>query len=293
MFIPLYDSNHLRFIRLQYVTIGLIAANVLVYFGTVLAGETFTNAALLGLGFIPSVVYHTAELAPQYVVVPEAFSYVTYSFLHADLIHLGGNMLFLWVFGDNIEDALGHVRYLAFYLACAAGGAFLHGMVAPDSQAPLIGASGAIAGVVTAYLILYPRVKIWILAFGRIPLRVPAYMVLALWIGVQMLLFALGGDDQTLLGLPRRRHRHRRAAGVRVAPARCCGRLGGASRRRSRKRGGRSGTCLSRRPLGPPVGKGPARETSRCAGSCHPCSRRRPDRSATQGRWSARRLAER
>ncbi len=196
MFIPLYDSNHLRFIRLQYVTIGLIAANVLVYFGTVLAGETFTNAALLGLGFIPSVVYHTAELAPQYVVVPEAFSYVTYSFLHADLIHLGGNMLFLWVFGDNIEDALGHVRYLAFYLACAAGGAFLHGMVAPDSQAPLIGASGAIAGVVTAYLILYPRVKIWILAFGRIPLRVPAYVVLALWIGVQMLLFALGGDDQ-------------------------------------------------------------------------------------------------
>jgi len=196
MFIPLHDANHLRFIRLQYVTIGLIAANALVYFGTVLAGENFTNAAVLGLGFIPSVVHRTAELAPQYVVIPEAFSYLTYSFLHADLFHLGGNMLFLWVFGDNVEDALGHLRYLAFYLACAAGGALLHGLVAPDSQAPLIGASGAIAGIVTAYLVLYPRIKVWVLAFGRIPLRVPAYVVLALWIAMQLLLFAFGGDDQ-------------------------------------------------------------------------------------------------
>ena len=196
MFIPLHDANRLRFIRLQYVTIGLIAANALAYFGTVLAGETFTNAAVLGLGFIPSVVHRTAELAPQYVVMPEAFSYLTYSFLHADLLHLGGNMLFLWVFGDNVEDALGHFRYLVFYLACAAGGALLHGMVAPDSQAPLIGASGAIAGIVAAYLVLYPRIKVWVLAFGRIPLRVPAYIVLALWIAAQLLLFTFGGDDQ-------------------------------------------------------------------------------------------------
>ncbi|WP_315924921.1 rhomboid family intramembrane serine protease [Mesorhizobium sp. SP-1A] len=196
MFIPLYDSNRLRFIRIQYVTIGLIALNVVVYFGTVFAGENFTNAAMLGLGFIPSVVHHTAELAPQYIVVPETLSYVTYSFLHADLIHLGGNMLFLWVFGDNVEDALGHLRYLVFYLACAVGGALLHGMVAPDSQAPLIGASGAIAGVVTAYLILYPRVKVWILAFARIPLRIPAYVVLALWIGTQFVLFLRGGEDE-------------------------------------------------------------------------------------------------
>jgi membrane associated rhomboid family serine protease len=105
-------------------------------------------------------------------------------------------MLFLWVFGDNVEDALGHFRYLVFYLACAIGGALFHGMVAPDSQAPLIGASGAIAGVVVAYLILYPRVKIWILAFARIPLRIPAYIPLALWILLQFTMFALGGEDQ-------------------------------------------------------------------------------------------------
>lgn len=196
MFIPLYDSNHLRTIRLQYVTIGLIAINIAAYLATTVGGENFSNAAVLGLSFIPSVVHHTAELAPQFVIIPENLSYLTYSFLHIDLFHLGGNMLFLWVFGDNVEDALGHYRYLLFYVACAIGGAAFHGLVAPDSQAPLIGASGAVAGVVTAYLILYPKVKIWILAFARIPLRIPAYIPLALWILLQFVMFAMGGEDQ-------------------------------------------------------------------------------------------------
>ena len=196
MFIPLYDSNHLRSISLQYVTFGLIAANVVVYLATTLGGAGFTTAAVLGLGFIPSVVHDTAVLPAQYALLPSQFSYLTYSFLHADILHLGGNMLFLWVFGDNVEDALGHFRYLVFYLACAAAGAAVQGLVAPDSQAPLIGASGAIAGVVTAYLILFPRVKVWILAFARIPLRIPAYIVLALWILVQVVMFLAGGEDQ-------------------------------------------------------------------------------------------------
>jgi membrane associated rhomboid family serine protease len=196
MFIPLYDSNHLRSISLQYVTFGLIAANVIVYLATTLGGDSFTTAAVLGLGFIPSVVHDTAELPAQYILIPESFSYITYAFLHADILHLGGNMLFLWVFGDNVEDALGHFRYLVFYLACAVAGAFVHGLVGPDSQAPLIGASGAIAGVVTAYLILFPRVKVWILAFGRIPLRIPAYIALALWILLQVVMFLAGGEDQ-------------------------------------------------------------------------------------------------
>ena len=196
MFIPLHDANALHHIKLQYVTLGLIAANIVIYFATTLGGEQFANAAILGLGFIPSVVHHTAGLPVQFVVVPEDWSYLTYAFLHADIIHLGGNMLFLWVFGDNVEDALGHLRYLVFYLVCAAAGAFVHGLVAPDSQEPLIGASGAIAGVVTAYLVLHPRVKIWILAFARIPIRIPAYIIIALWIALQFVMFAIGGDDR-------------------------------------------------------------------------------------------------
>ncbi|RAZ86636.1 rhomboid family intramembrane serine protease [Mesorhizobium hawassense] len=196
MFIPLYDTNRLRHIRLQYVTIGLIVANALVFLATTIGGENFTNAAVLGLGFIPSVVHDKAELSPEFVVIPESLSYLTYSFLHADIFHLGGNMLFLWVFGDNVEDALGHIRYLIFYLACAVAGAFFQGLVAWDSETPLIGASGAIAGVVAAYLILYPRVKVWVLAFARIPLRIPAFIPLILWILFQVVMFASGGENQ-------------------------------------------------------------------------------------------------
>ena len=196
MFVPLYDTNRLHHIRFAYVTIGLIALNIVVYCVTTLGGEDFSNAAMLGLGFIPSVVYHYAELAPQFIVVPERWSYLTYSFLHLDVLHLGGNMLFLWVFGDNVEDAMGHLRFLAFYLLSAAAGALMHGLVAPESQAPLIGASGAVAGVVTAYLMLYPRNKVWILAFARIPLRVPAAWALAAWISLQFVMFLWAGEDQ-------------------------------------------------------------------------------------------------
>lgn len=196
MFIPLYDSNHLRHIRLQYVTFALIALNVIVYAVTYLGSEEFMTAAVLGLGYIPSVVHDTAELSPDLVIIPEQMSYITYSFLHGDLLHLGGNMLFLWVFGDNVEDALGHFRFLVFYLLCAFAGAWLHGFMIPDSQTPLIGASGAIAGVVVAYLMLYPRVKVWVLAFARIPLRIPAWIPLVLWVIFQFAMIAIGGDDE-------------------------------------------------------------------------------------------------
>ena len=196
MFIPLHDANSLKRIKLQYVTIGLIAVNVVVYFFTNLGSEQFAIAAVYGLGYIPSVVFDYVELPADLTLVPEDLTYVSYAFLHGDIFHLGGNMLFLWVFGDNVEDALGHFKFLIFYLLCAIAGALLHGILAPDSQVPLIGASGAIAGVVAAYLVLHPRVKIWILAFGRIPLRIPAYITLALWIVFQFVMFAVAGDDQ-------------------------------------------------------------------------------------------------
>ena len=196
MFIPLHDANSLKHIKIQYVTIGLIAANVLVFLLTALGTENFTNAAVLGLGYIPSTVYNIAERPPELTLVPDQATYITYAFLHGDIFHLGGNMLFLWVFGDNVEDALGHFRYLVFYLLCAVAGAVVHGMIAPDSQQPLIGASGAIAGVVAAYLMLHPRVKIWVLAFARIPLRLPAFIVLALWVVFQFAMLAIGGEDQ-------------------------------------------------------------------------------------------------
>jgi membrane associated rhomboid family serine protease len=200
MFIPLHDANSLKHIQLQYVTIGLIVVNVIVFAVTALGGDTYINAAAVELGYIPSTIYDYAERPPELTVVPDYATFITYAFLHSDIFHLGGNMLFLWVFGDNVEDALGHVRYLVFYLLCAIAGAFVHGIVAQQSQAPLIGASGAIAGVVAAYLILHPRVKIWVLAFARIPLRLPAFVVLALWIGFQFVMFLAGGEEQISWG---------------------------------------------------------------------------------------------
>jgi membrane associated rhomboid family serine protease len=196
MFIPLHDANSLRYIKLQYVTLGLIAANCIVYALTAFSSQDAQIAAVYGLGYIPSVAFDQIVLPPEMAVVPEDLTYLTYAFLHGDIFHLGGNMLFLWVFGDNVEDALGHIRFIAFYLLCAIAGALLHGVLAPASQTPLIGASGAIAGVVAAYLMLHPRVKIWVLAFGRIPLRIPAWIVLALWILFQFAMLAISGEDQ-------------------------------------------------------------------------------------------------
>lgn len=196
MFIPLHDANSLKYIKLQYVTIGLIVANILVYLLTRMQSEQTAIATVFSLGYVPSVVFDRVELPAGIATVPEDLTYITYAFLHGDIFHLGGNMLFLWVFGDNVEDALGHVKYLIFYLLCAIAGAFFHGLMAPDSQTPLIGASGAIAGIVAAYLVLHPRVKIWVLAFGRIPLRIPAYLTLALWIAFQFFMFFAAGEDQ-------------------------------------------------------------------------------------------------
>jgi membrane associated rhomboid family serine protease len=196
MFIPLYDSNALRHIRFQYVTIGLIIANVLMFVATVLGvSEETAWADSIGLGYIPAVINGAAELAPSDIIVPENLTYITYAFLHADIFHLGGNMLFLWVFGDNVEDALGHVKFLIFYLLCGAAGAFLHGVILPVSESPLIGASGAIAGVVSAYLILHPRVKLWVLVLMRIPLRIPAWIPLLLWVGFQFTMLFVQTED--------------------------------------------------------------------------------------------------
>ena len=197
MFIPLHDANELRHIKHSYVNIAIIAINVAAFvFTAVTASESFSNASVLGLGYIPSVIHDTVELPPELVLVPENLTYLTYAFLHADIFHLGGNMLFLFVFGDNVEDAMGHVKYLIFYLLCAAAGAFLHGIILAGSEEPLIGASGAIAGVVVAYLMLHPHVKLWVLALMRIPLRIPAWIPIGLWVIFQFVMLFTQTDDQ-------------------------------------------------------------------------------------------------
>lgn len=200
MFIPLHDAVALKYIRVQYVTIGIIVANILVWLLATLASPGIVERASLGLGFIPAVIFDYAVLEPSLVIVPGDVTFVTYAFLHLDFWHMASNMLFLWVFGDNVEDALGHGRFLLFYLLCAAAGAALHGFVGPTSEGPLIGASGAVSGVVAAYLFLHPRVRIWVLVLFRIPLPLPAFIPLALWIVQQFVMLALDLDGMVSWG---------------------------------------------------------------------------------------------
>ena len=117
-------------------------------------------------------------------------------FLHTDVIHLASNMMFLWVFGDNVEDAMGHIKYLAFYLLCGVAAALTQAMMQPASQLPLMGASGAVAGTIAAYLILHPRVLVWVLAFRIIPLRVTATWILGLWVATQLFMILINRGDQ-------------------------------------------------------------------------------------------------
>jgi membrane associated rhomboid family serine protease len=196
VFIPLHDDNPLENIPRQYVTWALIAANVLVFvfFQGAMAGD-FGYATAAEFGLTPIAVPGFDPIPDTAAEFHDSLTFVTYSFLHADIIHLGGNMLFLWVFGDNVEDAMGHFRFFVFYMLCAIAGGVLHDVMLPTSTVPLIGASGAVAGIVAAYLVLHPRVRVWVLALGRIPLRLSAMWVLGAWIVLQVVNVVLAGPD--------------------------------------------------------------------------------------------------
>jgi len=185
MFVPLHDENSLKSIRFPYVTVALILINVAVYLFERL---NLSEAAIASFALVPSELFSLLPLAhpeagPE---IPERLTLLTYMFFHADILHLAGNMLFLWVFGDNVEDAMGHLKFLFFYLACGVFAGLVHAWVESGSVNPLIGASGAVAGVIAAYLMLHPRVRVWVLALKAIPLRISAAFALGLWILLQI-----------------------------------------------------------------------------------------------------------
>ena len=199
VFIPLSVDNPLRSIRFQWVTVAIIAANVLVFIWQVSPGGAAMAASF---AVVPSELFRAhifggAVVSPnESIHVPEGLTLITYQFLHGDIIHIASNMLFLWVFGDNVEDDLGHAKYLIFYLACGIAGGLMHAWMQPTSTLPLIGASGAVAGVIAAYLMLHPRVMVWVLAFRIIPLRISAFWVLGLWVLTQFAMIFFGPKDQ-------------------------------------------------------------------------------------------------
>ena len=216
MVIPVHDVNPVR--RTPWVTYALIAANVLVFVSmpgladSVTGGGSLTRLCRLQefldhYAAVPQELIHhrmprlvpTGEvgLSPQgnagCVVAPPGYdkspelSVFTAMFLHGGWLHLLGNMLFLLIFGNNIEDRMGHVRFLLFYVVCGYAASYGFALLNADSSDPLIGASGAIAGVLGAYLVLYPKARIWVLVPFLIflPLRLPAWMVLGFWFVLQ------------------------------------------------------------------------------------------------------------
>jgi membrane associated rhomboid family serine protease len=179
-FIPLKDLNPRR--SFPFINVLLILINMVVFF--------FFERAMLPAAFAANAVIPArlpAFLAGHLGVAPTFLPLLTSMFLHGTILHLLGNMLFLWVFGDNVEDHFGHLGYLLFYLFCGVGSGLTHIFFNWGSHVPAVGASGAISGVMGAYLVLYPRAKVLTLVFFIFPVEIPAVFILVYWFLIQFL----------------------------------------------------------------------------------------------------------
>jgi len=197
---PLGDDNS-DIVITPYVNYALIAVNVLVfvflqglggneaftYAFSLVPQEITTGVDLVGRQAIEIGGQTVGTIDHQNTPLPVYFNFLSSMFMHGDFGHILGNMLFLWIFGDNIENLIGHFRFLVFYLVCGFAAAVAQIVMGPDSIIPMLGASGAISGVLGAYLLLFPTRRVRALIF-RIYTTVPAYVALGLWIGFQLLM---------------------------------------------------------------------------------------------------------
>lgn len=142
----------------------------------------------LKYGVIPSVIFGYQTLPSELQLFHPYLSLITSMFLHGGWLHIGSNMLYLWIFGDNIEESIGHFKFILFYLLCGAAAAFSQSIISPESLTPMIGASGGIAGILGAYIVLHPKAPVQVLMIILIFIRfisLPAWVVLGVWIGTQ------------------------------------------------------------------------------------------------------------
>jgi len=190
---PIRDHNPSG--TFPFVTISLITANSLVFLYEVSLGRSL-EIFLYHHGLVPYLVTNFSRI-PGLDLPDVAKTFFTHMFLHGGWLHVIGNMWYLWIFGDNVEDRLGHARFLFFYLACGLAAALIQYVLVPDSRVPMVGASGAIAGVLGAYFICFPRARIDLLIFFFFfidIIAVPAFLVLLLWFVMQFFngVFTLG-----------------------------------------------------------------------------------------------------
>ncbi len=181
MVFPLYDDNPFRLPVRPIVTWLLILTNILVFVVEIAGGDDDAQILANALGVTPTVLLGGGV---DGLPVP-VLTLVTYMFLHANIMHIFGNMVFLWVFGDDVEEALGRGRFLVFYLACGVVGALVFVASDPQFAGPLIGASGAISGVIIAYVMLRPCAKVTVL-LSIIPVRISAFWVIGIFVATQL-----------------------------------------------------------------------------------------------------------
>jgi membrane associated rhomboid family serine protease len=184
--IPLRDDNPTEITPV--VTVAFIVACVLVFLYESSLPMPGREVFLYAYGAIPAVVFGHAQLPPELVNMPAYGTLISSMFLHGGWMHLIGNMLYLWIFGNNIEDVMGHGKFIVFYMICGVLAALSHALLDPQSTIPMVGASGAISGILGAYLLLYPHARVLVLVpFGLIgTFNVPAAMVLGLWFLMQL-----------------------------------------------------------------------------------------------------------
>ncbi|MCP5153077.1 MAG: rhomboid family intramembrane serine protease [Ectothiorhodospiraceae bacterium] len=184
--IPLRDDNPTRATPL--VSRAVLVACVVVFLWQASLDAARADAVVLALGTIPAVLFEHARLAPGLELVPPWASVLTSMFLHGGWMHLIGNMLFLWIFGDNVEDSTGHGRFAMFYLLCGVAAVLAQSLPDTHSRVPMIGASGAISGVLGAYVLLFPHARVLVLVplglFSQV-VTLPAVVVLGLWFVLQ------------------------------------------------------------------------------------------------------------
>jgi membrane associated rhomboid family serine protease len=194
MVLPLHDDNPTT--TRPYVTVGIIIACTLVYvWQHLLMSPTGAQRVAYMLGVIPAVLTGHELMPAEIDLLPAPATVLTSMFLHGGFWHLAGNMWFLWIFGNNIEDAMGHVRFVIFYVLCGVAAVFAQVLPNPESIVPMIGASGAISGVLGAYMLLFPRARVLLgLPIGFLIVsigRFPAVWVLLAWFVMQLVLGGL------------------------------------------------------------------------------------------------------
>lgn len=186
VFFPIWDRNPLRVIPFQYVTVGVIVVTAAIFITLKFLPVAEAGRLMLGFSLIPAVLFEHIALRPEFQLVPAELTLITALFIHGTWIHLISNLLFLWVFGDNVEDAMGSWRYALFFLLCGVIANMVHALSLPLSLSPTIGMSGAISGLLGGYLMLHPRVKVLALAFAFFPVYLPAYVLIGAWIALQI-----------------------------------------------------------------------------------------------------------